>query len=113
MSTLPEDNTAQAGSNVAAQAAEAGVLSQLEHFVEGLVHPGTQAATEQPEIPTLTDAAKTEAEKDEPTSNSGAALAEQAEEFRKSFAGKPQAGNAMDTMHGAVNSTWPPKLKGA
>jgi hypothetical protein len=40
--------------------------------------------------------------------NTGAALAEQRASFK---VGGAQAGNAMDTMHGAVNSTWPPKAR--
>jgi hypothetical protein len=40
--------------------------------------------------------------------NTGAALAEQRATFK---VGGAQAGNAMDTMHGAVNSTWPPKMR--
>lgn len=41
-------------------------------------------------------------------SNTGAALAEQRAAFK---VGGAQAGNAMDTMHGSVNRTWPPTFK--
>lgn len=40
--------------------------------------------------------------------NSGAALSEQRAAFK---VGSAQAGNAMDTMHGKVNATWPPKAR--
>lgn len=43
-----------------------------------------------------------------PTTNSGAALSEQRAAFK---VGAGQAGNAMDTMHGSVNHTWPPKAR--
>jgi len=53
--------------------------------------------------PSVMDEAKAEIKA---KANSGAALTEQRQAFK---VGGSQAGNAMDTMHGSVNSTWPTK----
>lgn len=105
--------------------------------------PATQPAPVEPVIPVLNDVvqpgAVNPADEPEAKANNGAALAEQREAFKvpvdgqtltagvqvqtnhaplvkaelPSTLGAVQAGNAMDTMHGNVNATWPPKVKGA
>lgn len=111
MSTLPEDNAAQAGPIVTEQAKETGVLAQVEHFVEGLLHPDAEAKVESDaQAGELKDPLHEDSMFGEKF-NTGAALAEQTEAFKRPVIGASQAGNAMDTMHGKVNSTWPPKAR--
>lgn len=116
------------------------IVQKVEEFVEHLLHPteGQPVTTAAPAIaPVVTPVATNEGAstivqpivepgtahipnpavdhaiaaagvKIEPTTNTGAALAEQRAAFK---VGSAQAGNAMDTMHGAVNHTWPPTIR--
>jgi hypothetical protein len=109
MSTIPEDNTQ--ASQPAAQ--EAGVLAKVESFVEGLLHPGTDQPAQQsdPQVTGAEDSKSDESKDADQVTTSEDAKDESPAKREALGKGVTQAGNAMDTMHGKVNSTWPPKAR--